>query len=130
MAEVKPVEITNEKAPKPIDLSKEKPHPLHGPADEKEGRPELLAGPREGSKADDLKLIWGVGPKLEQLLNSMGVWHFDQVAKWTERELAWVDDRLEGFKGRAKRDDWVEQSKKLATGWRPDSNVGENPHKK
>ena len=91
-------------------------------------KPELLAKAREGGP-DDLKLIWGVGPKLEQLLHSMGIFHYDQIAKWTARELAWVDSKLEGFKGRAKRDDWIEQSKKLASGWRPDSNVGENPHK-
>lgn len=95
---------------------------------EPEQQPELLKEPRAG-KGDDLKLIWGVGPKLEELLHSMGVWHFDQIAKWTAAELRWVDDRLEGFKGRATRDEWVDQSKKLATGWRPDSAVGEKPGK-
>src|SRR5690606_22403522 len=44
-------------------------------------RPDGLDAPREGA-ADDLKLIRGVGPKLEQLLNSLGFWHFDQVAAW------------------------------------------------
>ena len=47
------------------------------------------------------------------MLNGMGVWHFDQIAAWTVKELAWVDAKLEGFKGRAKRDDWVAQCKKL-----------------
>ena len=89
-------------------------------------KPELLNAPRAG-KGDDLKLIWGVGPKLEKMLNEMGVWHFDQIASWTKAELKWVDAKLEGFKGRAERDDWVDQSKKLATGWRPDSAVGEKP---
>jgi NADH-quinone oxidoreductase subunit E len=93
-----------------------------------EGRPELLAKPR--GKADDLKLIWGVGPALEKLLNKIGVWHFEQVASWSAKELAWVDEKLEGFKGRAKRDEWIKQAKKLAKGWRPDSAVGEKPGKK
>jgi NADH-quinone oxidoreductase subunit E len=100
------------------------------PATTDADKPETLSTPRDGGKADDLKLIWGVGPKLEQLLHSMGIFHFDQVAKWTERELAWVDERLEGFKGRAKRDDWIEQCKKLMTGWRPESGVGDKPEKK
>jgi NADH-quinone oxidoreductase subunit E len=91
-----------------------------------EKAPELLKKPRSG-KGDDLKLIWGVGPKLEKMLNGMGVWHFDQIASWGKAELNWVDDRLEGFKGRASRDEWVKQSKKLAKGWRPDSAVGEKP---
>lgn len=89
-------------------------------------KPQLFSAPKDG-KADDLKLIWGVGPKLEELLHSMGVWHFDQVASWGEQELAWVDERLEGFKGRAVRDEWVKQAKKLASGWRPDNDIGERP---
>jgi NADH-quinone oxidoreductase subunit E len=93
-----------------------------------DGRPELLKKPH--GKADDLKLIWGVGPALEKLLNKMGIWHFDQIANWSAKELTWVDEKLEGFKGRAKRDEWVKQSKKLAKGWRPESAVGEKPGKK
>lgn len=91
-----------------------------------ESKPELLAAAR-GGKGDDLELIWGVGPKLGKMLNEMGVWHYDQIAKWTPAELAWVDARLTGFKGRALRDDWIAQSKKLATGWRPESKLGDKP---
>jgi NADH-quinone oxidoreductase subunit E len=91
-----------------------------------DSKPQLLKKPRT-TGADDLKLIWGVGPKLEKMLNNMGVWHFDQIAAWTKAELKWVDDRLEGFKGRAARDEWVKQAKKLATGWRPAKGVGERP---
>ena len=90
-----------------------------------DGRPELLSKPR--GKGDDLKLILGVGPALEKLLNKIGIWHFDQVAAWSAKELAWVDDKLEGFKGRAKRDDWMKQANKLAKGWRLGSAVGEKP---
>ena len=46
----------------------------------------------------------------------MGFFHFDQVAAWTETEVAWVDQNLEGFKGRVTRDKWVDQAKLLATG--------------
>jgi NADH-quinone oxidoreductase subunit E len=93
-----------------------------------DGRPELLKKPH--GKADDLKLIWGVGPALEKLLNKMGIWHFDQIANWSAKELVWVDEKLEGFKGRAKRDEWVKQSKKLAKGWRPENANGLKPGKK
>ncbi len=92
------------------------------------GKPELLTKPK-GGKGDDLKLIWGVGPALARMLNKMGIWHFSQVAAWSAADLKWVDERLEGFKGRAKRDEWIKQSKKLATGWRPTSSVGERPKK-
>ncbi|WP_372837557.1 NADH-quinone oxidoreductase subunit NuoE [Phaeovulum sp.] len=78
-------------------------------------KPAALAVAR-GGKADDLKLIKGVGPKLEEMLNRLGFFHYDQIADWSASELAWVDDNLEGFKGRASRDGWVEQAKLLATG--------------
>jgi NADH-quinone oxidoreductase subunit E len=93
-----------------------------------ESKPQLLTAAR-GGKGDDLELIWGVGPKLGKMLNEMGIWHFDQVAAWTPAELAWVDARLTGFKGRAVRDDWISQAKKLATGWRPESALGDKPVK-
>ena len=76
-------------------------------------KPEGLSAPR-GGVADDLKKINGVGPAMEELLNSLGYYHFDQVAAWTPAETAWVDANLEGFKGRATRDEWSAQAKKLA----------------
>lgn len=93
-----------------------------------ETKPELLTAARDNAP-DDLSLIWGVGPKLATMLNTMGVWHFDQIASWKAEELAWVDARLTGFKGRATRDDWISQAKKLSTGWRPDSALGDKPVK-
>ncbi|VCU59226.1 NADH-ubiquinone oxidoreductase chain E [Tritonibacter mobilis] len=79
-----------------------------------EKAPETLTAAREGG-ADDLKLLKGVGPKLEQTLNELGFFHFDQIAKWTEAEVAWVDARLK-FKGRIERDGWIDQAKQLASG--------------
>jgi NADH-quinone oxidoreductase subunit E len=67
-------------------------------------------------RADDLKRIKGVGPKLEKLCNRLGFYHFDQIAAWTADEVAWVDQNLEGFKGRVTRDNWVEQARLLASG--------------
>jgi predicted flap endonuclease-1-like 5' DNA nuclease len=84
--------------------------PPAGPA-----KPVFLTAAR-GGQADDLKLIKGVGPKLEVMLHGMGVFHFDQIATWTEAEVAWVDDNLEGFKGRVTRDGWVGQARTLAAG--------------
>lgn len=78
-------------------------------------RPEALDGPRGGS-ADDLKQIKGIGPKLEKLCHRLGFYHFDQIAAWTDQEVAWVDQNLEGFKGRVTRDEWVPQAKILAEG--------------
>ncbi|WP_435312919.1 NADH-quinone oxidoreductase subunit E, partial [Primorskyibacter sedentarius] len=78
-------------------------------------RPQALDGPRNG-QADDLKQIKGVGPKLEKLCNTLGFYHFDQIAGWSDAEVAWVDENLEGFKGRVTRDEWVSQARILADG--------------
>ena len=99
-------------APQPVAALKA-PEPVA--ALPKQSRPALLAAAR-GGVSDDLKRIKGIGPKLEAMLHGMGVHHFDQIASWTEAELAWVDDNLEGFKGRASRDAWVDQAKVLAAG--------------
>ena len=78
-------------------------------------KPKVLKAARKG-KADDLKLVLGIGPKLEELCHKLGFYHFDQIAAWTADEIAWVDENLEGFKGRVTRDKWVVQAKILAAG--------------
>jgi NADH-quinone oxidoreductase subunit E len=90
------------------------PKPEAAPAaDVAQTEPELLSGPRDGGKADDLKRISGVGPKLEGVLNDLGFYHFDQIAAWTPEQVAWVDARLK-FKGRIERDDWISQARAYA----------------
>jgi NADH-quinone oxidoreductase subunit E len=100
--------------PAPAKTSAKTPNPA-APSDGVGTKPELLDKARpEG--ADDLKRIKGVGPKLEKLLNQIGVFHFDQIAGWSADEVAWADENLVGFKGRVSRDDWVGQARKLARG--------------
>jgi predicted flap endonuclease-1-like 5' DNA nuclease len=79
-----------------------------------DGKPAVLMQARDGG-ADNLKLLKGVGPKLEETLNALGFYHFDQVAGWRKKEIEWVDDNLK-FKGRIERDGWVAQAKILAKG--------------
>ena len=88
--------------------------------------PELLKEARGGS-SDDLSLIWGVADKLVEKLNQMGIYHFEQIAKWTPENVVWFEGQLDGFKGRVTRDKWIEQAQKLASGWRPESKAGERP---
>lgn len=83
-------------------------------------KPASLSAAR-GGQPDDLKQIKGVGPKMETMLHEMGFFHFDQVAAWSASDLAWVDENLTGFKGRASRDNWVAQAKALARGEQPDA---------
>ena len=64
-------------------------------------------------KADDLKKISGVGPKMEEVLNSIGIFSFLQVSKMTKKEYDLLDSITGSFPGRAERDDWSGQAKKL-----------------
>lgn len=77
-------------------------------------KPKALPAPR-GGNPDDLKRISGVGPKIEGILNELGIFHYDQIASWSPEEVDWVDDFLK-FKGRIAREGWIEQAKKLAAG--------------
>jgi|GEM_PF-2087637 len=64
---------------------------------------------------DDLTRIKGVGPKLNDLCQSLGVRRFDQIAQWKKADVAEVDQYLK-IKGRIDRDEWVKQAKLLAKG--------------
>jgi predicted flap endonuclease-1-like 5' DNA nuclease len=76
--------------------------------------PARLKAPRKG-KADDLKEIEGIGPALEKLVNEMGFFHFDQIAGWTDADVALIDSEMKTFKGRITRDRWVAQAKIIVT---------------
>lgn len=77
-------------------------------------RPSGLVAARSG-KADDLKLIKGIGPQNEGRLHGLGIWHFEQIAAWTAENIEWVGHYL-AFPGRIEREDWVAQARSLAAG--------------
>jgi len=64
------------------------------------------------AEVDDLKLISGVGPVLEEKLNSVGIYRFEQIANWSERNMQEFDELL-SFKGRIEREEWLKQAKTL-----------------
>jgi predicted flap endonuclease-1-like 5' DNA nuclease len=69
--------------------------------------------PRAG---DDLTRIKGIGGKLNELLVSLGVRNFAQIAAWNDTDIDGVDAQLGRFQGRIRRDNWVEQARLLAEG--------------
>ncbi len=90
------------------------------PTNAKTGKPSLEdknrpAGIARPALVDDLKLISGVGPKIEGILHSLGIFTYAQVASWKKAEREWVDGYL-SFHGRIEREDWVKQAKALAKG--------------
>jgi NADH-quinone oxidoreductase subunit E len=77
--------------------------------------PEDFRQPRavdKPAKPSDLKAISGIGPKLEKVLNGLGIWTYGQIAAWTSEEIAWVEDYL-SLAGRIGRDDWTAQAAAL-----------------
>ena len=62
---------------------------------------------------DDLKLIKGVGPKIEKMLNDLGIYKFSQIAAWTKADIDMISDKLGSFQDRIERDDWVKKAKQL-----------------
>ena len=89
---------------------------------EEELRPEFDLSPKlnleelgEASEdeKDDLKLISGVGPFIEKKLNSVGVFTYSQISKFSAKDIKDVTESINFFPGRIERDDWVGQAKKL-----------------
>jgi predicted flap endonuclease-1-like 5' DNA nuclease len=79
-------------------------------------KPAPKPAPAPAAKADNLQLLKGVGPKLVALLTSLGVTRFDQVAAWTDADVAAIDPQLGTFQGRIARDNWIDQAAYLARG--------------
>ena len=101
-----------EAAPEPETKSETPAHPLEialRPGD----KANLLVEPAFGNE-DDLEVVNGIGPMLGELLNEIGVYYYWQIAEWGPAEIEWVDNKLEHFKGRIERDEWVSQAKELA----------------
>ena len=103
--------------PAPTPIPPPAPRPAPVPVVEPVGkmeRPKGLSAAR-GGKADNLQRISGIGPKNESILHNLGIFHFDQIAAWTAKEVSWVDDHLR-FNGRIIREEWIRQAGLLATG--------------
>ncbi len=106
--EPKPEPVQKEATAKPVEALNAK------PSADADGKPVGLSEPR-GGKKDDLKRIKGVGPKIEGTLNELGIYHFDQIAEWSEGTVDWINGFL-SFKGRVQRENWIAQAKALASG--------------
>ncbi|MGY6411510.1 MAG: hypothetical protein ACXIUV_10880 [Alkalilacustris sp.] len=62
---------------------------------------------------EDLQRIRGIGPKLALTLEERGVTGAAMIAGWSDEDVAWWDENIEGFRGRVSRDEWVAQARAL-----------------
>jgi large subunit ribosomal protein L19 len=70
----------------------------------------LFARPK--GAPDDLSQIKGVGEVLVEKLHKLGITKFEQIANFSDEDIAKVDDVLD-FKGRIEREDWIGQARAL-----------------
>lgn len=62
---------------------------------------------------DDLKMISGIGPVIEERLHSVDIYTFRQISKFSRKDIETIDDAIIYFSGRIDRDEWVAQAKEL-----------------
>lgn len=79
-----------------------------------DNKPLILSSPRQAGK-DNLKKIKGINSKIEKDLNNIGIFHFDQIAKWTSKNADWIEEFLQ-LPGCVKKYQWVDQARILASG--------------
>ncbi|PRP66527.1 hypothetical protein [Nonlabens agnitus] len=62
---------------------------------------------------DDFQKIIGIGPFIEEKLNSIGIYNFSQLANMSDKDMEAITALIDFFPGRIHRDDWKGQAKKL-----------------
>lgn len=98
-------------AEQPAKAAADEVHPSEAMLAELEGvQPEQVEKPDDGG--DDLTAITGIGPRIGEVLNELGIFKYAQIASWTPENETWIENHL-SFKGRVSRENWVEQAKGL-----------------
>ena len=75
-----------------------------------------VLGTATASDKDDLQAIKGVGPFIEEKLNALGIYTYEQISKMTDELEDTVNEAIEFFPGRVKRDQWAAQSRTILDG--------------
>jgi len=113
--------VAKAEKPKPVPKAKAVETPAVAPKVKAKPEPKAeVAAPapkpkKAGGKADDLKRIDGIGPKVEQVLKGRGIARFQDLAEMDETALNALDKEL-GLDGRVLRDDWAGQARRLVGG--------------
>ena len=115
--EIEPVPVEEAREPEPepepvaVEAATEEVHPSEAVLAELEGtQPEQVDQPTSGG--DDLTAITGVGPRIAEVLNGLGIWTYQQIAGWLPEHETWIENHL-SFNGRVSRENWVGQAKDL-----------------
>jgi predicted flap endonuclease-1-like 5' DNA nuclease len=77
-------------------------------------KPLVLSSPRLVGK-DNLQKIKGIDSTIENNLNNLGIYHFDQISKWSNKNCDWIEEFLHS-PSCAKNNQWIDQAKILQSG--------------
>jgi predicted flap endonuclease-1-like 5' DNA nuclease len=89
-------------------------NPIFKKSSNLDNKPLVISSPKPSGK-DNLKKIKGITNKIENDLNTLGIYHFEQIASWSSKNCDWIESFLLE-PGCAKNNQWVEQAKILKSG--------------
>lgn len=70
-------------------------------------------GTADETEKDDLRMISGIGPFIEERLHALDIYTFRQISNFSARDIEMIDDAILYFSGRIERDEWVAQAREL-----------------
>jgi len=70
-------------------------------------------GKASKSNSDDLTKLNGIGPYIEQRLNEIGIYNYDQISRFTPEDIRKITELIDFFPERIERDNWVGQAYEL-----------------
>lgn len=76
-------------------------------------KPLIRSAPRPMGK-DNLQEIEGIDKEMEDQLNELGIYHFDQIAKWSPKNCHWVEEHFTLEDNQVKESNWIEQAQGLS----------------
>jgi len=82
------------------------------------------------SDKNNLQRISGIGPFIEEKLNALGIFTFNQISNLNPEMEDRVNDAIEFFPGRVRRDEWTKQAKVLAESGGPDEEAENEDEKR
>lgn len=74
-------------------------------------KPFILGQPRLSGK-DDLKMIEGIDLDMENKLNTLGIFHFEQISKWSDKNVEWISEYFT-IENKVKEENWISQASEL-----------------
>ena len=100
--------------PRPFTKPKSMVNPIFKKNSNVDNKPLILTTPRQSGRDNFLK-IRGINSEIMQMLNDLGIYHFDQISNWNNKNCDWVEELLH-LQGRIRAEQWVDQAKILASG--------------